>query len=189
MRPPETIYRGERLTDGAGRILGVRVTVNGREFSPDRSRRVWDHSPTGFEWGYGGSGPSQLALALVLDATGEPELARRTYQWFKWATVACWGQSWQITAGEIHQWLAQCQRETRDEEDASDAADEVQVVGGGGPAEYDGPLQCPRCQRQADSCEWPTHRPDGYRYCPTCSKGRGNRVVPLPVAVAKDGAA
>src|SRR5262245_4369364 len=26
-----------------------------------------NHSPTGFEWGYGGSGPAQLALAMVAD--------------------------------------------------------------------------------------------------------------------------
>ena len=30
-----------------------------------------NHSPTGFEWGYNGSGPAQLALALLADATGD----------------------------------------------------------------------------------------------------------------------
>lgn len=28
------------------------------------------HSPTGFEWGYGGSGPSDLARSLLIDALG-----------------------------------------------------------------------------------------------------------------------
>jgi len=31
-----------------------------------------NHSPTGFEWGYAGSGPAQLALALLVDATSQP---------------------------------------------------------------------------------------------------------------------
>lgn len=28
---------------------------------------LYDHSPTGFEWGYSGSGPAQLALAILAD--------------------------------------------------------------------------------------------------------------------------
>jgi len=28
---------------------------------------LWNHSPDGFEWGYGGSGPAQLALAIYQD--------------------------------------------------------------------------------------------------------------------------
>lgn len=31
---------------------------------------VRNHSPDGFQWGYGGSGPAQLALALCLDVLG-----------------------------------------------------------------------------------------------------------------------
>lgn len=34
---------------------------------------VANHSPTGHEWGYGGSGPAQLALDLLLDATHDDE--------------------------------------------------------------------------------------------------------------------
>jgi hypothetical protein len=30
-------------------------------------KEVRNHSPTGIEWGYGGSGPAQLALALLCD--------------------------------------------------------------------------------------------------------------------------
>lgn len=108
MRPPETIYRGERLKDRRGRITGVRVTVGGKVLDPARSQKVWCHSPDGFEWGYGGSGPAQLALALVFDATGDPDLTSRTYQWVKWATVSQWlTDSWEITAGEIQRWVQQ----------------------------------------------------------------------------------
>lgn len=39
-----------------------------------------NHSPDGFQWGYPGSGPSQLALAMVAWASGDDELALRVYQ-------------------------------------------------------------------------------------------------------------
>jgi hypothetical protein len=46
------------------------------------------HSPTGFEWGYGGSGPADLALNILL-AIGLPESeARLLYQYFKWDFIA-----------------------------------------------------------------------------------------------------
>lgn len=47
-----------------------------------------NHSPTGFEWGYGGSGPAQLALAILADALGDDQRALRLYQHFKWEVVA-----------------------------------------------------------------------------------------------------
>lgn len=44
-------------------------------------------SPTGFEFGYGGSGPAQLALAILADCCGD-ELALVFHQAFKWAVIA-----------------------------------------------------------------------------------------------------
>jgi hypothetical protein len=35
-----------------------------------------NHSPSGFEWGYGGSGPAQLALALLADCLGDDPVGR-----------------------------------------------------------------------------------------------------------------
>jgi hypothetical protein len=48
---------------------------------------LWNHSPTGFEFGYGGSGPAQLALAILADCCGD-ELAVTYHQPFKWAVIA-----------------------------------------------------------------------------------------------------
>lgn len=42
------------------------VWVNGKKISPKRSLAVRNKSSTGFSWGYGGSGPAQLALAVLL---------------------------------------------------------------------------------------------------------------------------
>jgi len=46
-----------------------------------------NHSPTGFEWGYAGSGPAQLALALLADALGDDARALRLHQEFKFRVV------------------------------------------------------------------------------------------------------
>lgn len=37
-----------------------------QQLMPQKSQEILNHSPDGFSWGYGGSGPSQLALALLL---------------------------------------------------------------------------------------------------------------------------
>jgi hypothetical protein len=53
-----------------------------------------DHSPTGFAWGYGGSGPAQLALAMLADALGDDQRALALYQDFKFRCIvhmpSCW---------------------------------------------------------------------------------------------------
>jgi hypothetical protein len=46
------------------------------------------HSPAGFEWGYGGSGPADLALNILLKYGCDRETAERLHQAFKWETVS-----------------------------------------------------------------------------------------------------
>lgn len=45
------------------------------------------HSPTGIEWGYGGSGPADLALSILRRFT-DPDTAERLYQRFKEDVIA-----------------------------------------------------------------------------------------------------
>lgn len=56
-----------------------------------------NHSPTGFAWGYGGSGPAQLALAILadyfehvvgLDRVAAGVAALRWHQDYKWHAIA-----------------------------------------------------------------------------------------------------
>ena len=75
------------------------------ELTPDRSLKVRNHSPTGFNWGYGGSGPAQLALALLLDVMGYESSAETHYMDFKDKVVAGWGDEWEITEVEILSWM------------------------------------------------------------------------------------
>jgi hypothetical protein len=50
-------------------------------------RRIVRHSPTGFNWGYGGSGPADLALNILSVFIGQ-EAAESLYQAFKWEFIA-----------------------------------------------------------------------------------------------------
>jgi len=63
------------------------VSINGKTLWPDKSLAVKRHSPTGFAWGYYGSGPAQLALAILLELTDE-NTALRLYQQFKEDVIA-----------------------------------------------------------------------------------------------------
>lgn len=95
------IYKGKRLYPKQGTISNVVVTVNGEPLK----HHVY-HSPTGFNWGYGGSGPADLARSILWDLIGlepYPEL----YQMFKWKFVAGWGDVWQITSEEIQKWISE----------------------------------------------------------------------------------
>ncbi len=63
------------------------ISIDGKELTPNKSLEVRDHSPDGFNWGYGGSGPAQLALAILLEYTDE-ETALANYQTFKRDVIA-----------------------------------------------------------------------------------------------------
>ncbi|WP_438424854.1 DUF6166 domain-containing protein [Aquimarina macrocephali] len=43
-----------------------KIWVNGKELNLEKSLKLKCHSPTGFSWGYDGSGPKQLSLAILL---------------------------------------------------------------------------------------------------------------------------
>jgi len=62
------------------------------------------HSPTGFQFGYGGSGPADTALSILTDCIGR-DVANAFYQKFKFEFVAGWKDSFEITAKEIRDWL------------------------------------------------------------------------------------
>ena len=60
-----------------------RIYLNTHELFPGESQKFRNHSPDGFDWGYGGSGPSQLALAVMLEYIKDPAVALKLYQQFK----------------------------------------------------------------------------------------------------------
>lgn len=60
-----------------------RVCIDGKPLTADASLRVFNHSPDGFAWGYGGSGPAQLALALLMRFGLDKQTAVYYHQKFK----------------------------------------------------------------------------------------------------------
>lgn len=56
-----------------GRASTREVWLDGKRLDLARGQRIVNHSPDGFNWGYSGSGPSQLALSVVLEITGRHE--------------------------------------------------------------------------------------------------------------------
>ena len=90
--------------EGRREGYAVIVTVNNRPLNPRLD--LWNHSPTGFEWGYGGSGPAQLALAILADHFGNNEQALNVYQRFKCAVIAeLPRKGWTLTSRDVDQAL------------------------------------------------------------------------------------
>ena len=96
---------------GADSLCGVRgtdeskVTVAGKPVDWRASLAVRNHSPTGPEWGYNGSGPAQLALAILLAVT-DRETAERHYQEFKDDVIARIGDAeWALPLRDVRHWL------------------------------------------------------------------------------------
>ncbi len=82
----------------------VIVTVDGRRLNPRLD--LYNHSPTGFEWGYGGSGPAQLALAILADHCRNDKQAFNFHHRFKWAVIAeLPRRHWTLSGQEIDQVL------------------------------------------------------------------------------------
>ena len=75
-----SLYEGKRTK------MGPVVTVDGELLNLRLELR--SHSPTGFDWGYCGSGPAQLALAILADHFDSTDEALELYQRFKWAVIA-----------------------------------------------------------------------------------------------------
>lgn len=89
-------------SNGAGTVM-----VNGGGTERPLRHRV-RHSPTGFAWGYGGSGPSDLARSILWDALGFAP-APSLYQEFKRTFIEPLHQEqgFVIEEGDIRAWLAE----------------------------------------------------------------------------------
>lgn len=63
------------------------VYANGKKLILSKSLKLVNHSPDGFNWGYSGSGPAQLALAVLLEVFVK-EKAIANYQRFKFDVIS-----------------------------------------------------------------------------------------------------
>jgi len=88
--PRDILYR--RLLDG-------RIETNVKHV-------IVKHSPTGFEWGYCGSGPADFALNILIRFL-PPEKAILLYQDFKFKFIAGLKEAGRIEAEAIDAWIAE----------------------------------------------------------------------------------
>ncbi len=85
----------------------VFVKEGEEERTLDPRNDLFNHSPDGFASGYGGSGPAQLALAILADATGDDRLAVKLHQGFKWEVIAKLPETelWLLTRADVLNWI------------------------------------------------------------------------------------
>ena len=124
MNPEMKTYTG--LNTGAGpqtvRVTLVKVIpgdktraqMNTYELPHKPSLDLWNHSPVGFQWGYGGSGPAQLALAILLDFTKAKELSVSLHQQFKRDFIARSGKRLLLTEPEIKNWISKVEQKAKE---------------------------------------------------------------------------
>lgn len=95
-------YLGRRFPEGT---VAVEVHEKGSIKDLDIRLDLCNHSPTGFEWGFSGSGPAQLALAILADYSRKmPE--PWVYQAFKTKFIAGIKEDrWEITEDQITKFL------------------------------------------------------------------------------------
>jgi hypothetical protein len=90
-------------------IIGIAKTgevfLGDRPLELPRSLAVRSHSASGFAWGYPGSGPAQLALAILLELLPQEE-AERLYQDFMQEILAVLpeGEDFHLPVERIFRW-------------------------------------------------------------------------------------
>ena len=105
-------FQGTRASgDPSGKTVGVVVTVDkdgiGSSRALDPRNDLRNHSPDGFEWGYHGSGPAQLALAMLAFYLGD-RAAELLYHRFKSDIIATFGKDkWELWDTDIDHWVRQ----------------------------------------------------------------------------------
>lgn len=86
------------------------LSVDGRGRTPELPPRLdlANHSPDGFSWGFSGSGPAQLALAILAHHLDDDAAALRLYQAFKAAVIASMDQEsdWTLKAADVDSGIA-----------------------------------------------------------------------------------
>lgn len=80
------------------------IFVSSPSSAPYLLPHVKRHSPGGFQWGYGGSGPADVAFSILVDLIGE-KIAGIYYQQFKRDFIAIAGRDLRIHETAIRSWF------------------------------------------------------------------------------------
>lgn len=97
------LYRGVRVMPGYKATLYVDGTILDLKSS---KLDVHDYGADSPEWGYFGSGPSQVAAAILYDLTTDIELTKKYHQQFKREYIANFDQNgFVLLEIQIRVWL------------------------------------------------------------------------------------
>ena len=86
--PPVVTYQGKAKTRRVEVVIPPAGVTPGAKAALPMRHDLANHSPDGFNWGYAGSGPAQLALAITAHALGNDAIARQVYQHVKAELIA-----------------------------------------------------------------------------------------------------
>ena len=154
-----------KITGHRGRMDAlVRVVTNGEVKSLPLRLDLRNHSPTGFEWGYRGSGPAQLALAILACVTQDDAYACAAYQDFKDEFVAPLREdAWELTAAEIEAWVVAHPVSEEDKLRYLPARRQAEII----DREI---VESTPCEQCGGRCEYScTRPPESYRARSTCA--------------------
>lgn len=105
-----------KLVRNMGRVEGFFRIDEGPWMPLPPRQDLWNHSPTGFEMGYGGSGPAQAALAILAHCLEDDDRAVAFHQAFKWQTVARHHHSFKIDKSTVLKIIDEIERKENREQ-------------------------------------------------------------------------
>lgn len=112
--PPLKTYTGYRLPGNQGTAAQALVTVHqeGRQPQPLDPRFDLRRHSDDLNWGYGGSGPAQLALALAADVLRDDDAAQDVHQKLKTKIVAALPKDgWSLSETQLRLAIADIQQQ------------------------------------------------------------------------------
>lgn len=89
-----TTYHGDRTLDG------LEVTVDSKALLPRTDIKAY--SDNGFEWGYEGVEPTQLALAILSHHFDDDAKALQHAEAFMRGVVANFNNEWEMTTDDVN---------------------------------------------------------------------------------------
>jgi hypothetical protein len=110
-----SVWRREGNGDGNSSDQQVFVIRDGQVKSLSPRHDLRNHSPYGFNWGYSGSGPAQLSLAMLMEVLQDWIRVQRIYQTFKERLIAQIPQhvNWTADGADVYALVLQIERELK----------------------------------------------------------------------------
>ncbi len=110
-----SVWRREENGDGNLSDQQVFIISNGQVHPLPPRNDLRNHSPDGFSWGYSGSGPAQLSLAMLMQVFQDWSRVQPIYQIFKERFVAHIPQhaNWTANGADVYALALQIENERK----------------------------------------------------------------------------